>query len=69
MPCLPSTLTLSLGFFLNVSFQLWREVIDGLVSHSLMLRSLLGMPEKDTYVEVVHEEPGKLEVLIDRFMG
>ncbi|KFP15117.1 MYCBP-associated protein, partial [Egretta garzetta] len=31
--------------------QLWRETIDGLVSHSLKLRSLLGLPEKDTYVD------------------
>ncbi|XP_075759879.1 MYCBP-associated protein isoform X2 [Pelodiscus sinensis] len=37
-------------------FQLWREVLDGLVSRSLMLRSLLGMPEKDIYVENVPEE-------------
>ncbi|KFQ69756.1 MYCBP-associated protein, partial [Phaethon lepturus] len=36
--------------------QLWRETIDGLVSHSLKLRSLLGLPEKDTYVDVVPEE-------------
>ncbi|KAM6050963.1 MYCBP-associated protein [Chlamydotis macqueenii] len=36
--------------------QLWRETIDGLVSHSLKLRSLLGLPEKDTCVDVVPEE-------------
>ncbi|XP_039358370.1 MYCBP-associated protein isoform X4 [Mauremys reevesii] len=36
--------------------QLWREAVDGLVSRSLMLRSLLGMPEKDTSVEIVPEE-------------
>ncbi|XP_009322078.1 PREDICTED: MYCBP-associated protein [Pygoscelis adeliae] len=36
--------------------QLWRETIDGLVSHSLKLRSLLGLPEKDAYVDVVPEE-------------
>ncbi|KFW12402.1 MYCBP-associated protein, partial [Fulmarus glacialis] len=36
--------------------QLWRETIDGLVSHSLKLRSLLGLPEKDTYVDVAPEE-------------
>ncbi|KFV54418.1 MYCBP-associated protein, partial [Gavia stellata] len=35
--------------------QLWRETIDGLVSHSLKLRSLLGLPEKDTYVDVPEE--------------
>ncbi|XP_054249752.1 MYCBP-associated protein [Indicator indicator] len=36
--------------------QLWREAVDGLVSHSLKLRSLRGLPEKDTYVDVVPEE-------------
>ncbi|NXT22609.1 MYBPP protein, partial [Syrrhaptes paradoxus] len=36
--------------------QLWCETIDGLVSHSLRLRSLLGLPEKDTYVDIVPEE-------------
>ncbi|KFQ83299.1 MYCBP-associated protein, partial [Phoenicopterus ruber ruber] len=36
--------------------QLWRETIDGLVSRSLKLRSLLGLPEKDTYVHDVPEE-------------
>ncbi|NWI34598.1 MYBPP protein, partial [Sula dactylatra] len=36
--------------------QLWRETVDGLVSHSLKLRSLLGLPEKDTCVDVVPEE-------------
>uniref|UniRef100_A0A8C3TB84 MYCBP associated protein n=1 Tax=Chelydra serpentina TaxID=8475 RepID=A0A8C3TB84_CHESE len=44
-------------------FQLWREAIDGLVSRSLMLRSLLGMPEKDTSVEIVPEEISKFIVL------
>ncbi|NXU27088.1 MYBPP protein, partial [Thalassarche chlororhynchos] len=40
----------------QICLQLWRETIDGLVSHSLKLRSLLGLPEKDTYVDVVPEE-------------
>uniref|UniRef100_A0A8D2Q5S5 MYCBP associated protein n=1 Tax=Varanus komodoensis TaxID=61221 RepID=A0A8D2Q5S5_VARKO len=44
----------------QICFQLWREVIDGLVSRSLGLRSLLGMPEKDTHVEVIPEETGSL---------
>uniref|UniRef100_A0A8C4WHA0 MYCBP associated protein n=1 Tax=Gopherus evgoodei TaxID=1825980 RepID=A0A8C4WHA0_9SAUR len=39
--------------------QLWREAVDGLVSRSLMLRSLLSMPEKDTSVEIIPEEIGK----------
>ncbi|XP_054833629.1 MYCBP-associated protein isoform X2 [Eublepharis macularius] len=45
----------------QICFQLWREVIDGLVSCSLMLRSLLGMPEKDTYADLVPEEPVEIK--------
>ncbi|XP_074967647.1 MYCBP-associated protein isoform X4 [Phalacrocorax aristotelis] len=41
--------------------QLWRETIDGLVSHSVKLRSLLGLPEKDTYVDVVPEGTGEVK--------
>uniref|UniRef100_A0A7M4E273 MYCBP associated protein n=1 Tax=Crocodylus porosus TaxID=8502 RepID=A0A7M4E273_CROPO len=44
----------------QMCLQLWREAIDGLVSHALMLRSLLGMPEKDPYVEIVPGETGTL---------
>ncbi|XP_077184048.1 MYCBP-associated protein [Paroedura picta] len=47
----------------QICFQLWREVIDGLVSCSLMLRSLLGMPEKDTYAEVP-EEPAEMKPVL-----
>ncbi|CAI5765946.1 MYCBP associated protein [Podarcis lilfordi] len=50
-PVMPQT-----DLLYQICFQLWREVIDGLVSRSLVLRSLLGMPEKDTYVEIVPEE-------------
>ncbi|NXB66899.1 MYBPP protein, partial [Struthidea cinerea] len=39
--------------------QLWRGAIDDLVSHSLRLRSLLGLIKKDTYVEAVPEETGR----------
>ncbi|NXE37215.1 MYBPP protein, partial [Ptilorrhoa leucosticta] len=39
--------------------QLWRGAIDDLVSHSLRLRSLLGLIKEDTYVEAVPEEIGK----------
>ncbi|XP_070790757.1 MYCBP-associated protein [Pituophis catenifer annectens] len=49
-------LTTQEDLFYQICFQLWREVIDGLVNCSLMLRSLLGMPEKDTYVETAPEE-------------
>ncbi|KAH1183100.1 hypothetical protein KIL84_004592 [Mauremys mutica] len=44
--------------------QLWREAVDGLVSCSLMLRSLLGMPEKDTSVEIVPEEIVDLKQIV-----
>ncbi|XP_066468966.1 MYCBP-associated protein [Tiliqua scincoides] len=50
----------------QICFQLWREVIDGLVSHSLVLRSLLGMPEKDTYVETVPEEPVEVKPVVTK---
>ncbi|NXW36728.1 MYBPP protein, partial [Phaetusa simplex] len=41
----------------QICLQLWRETIDGLVSRSMRLRSLLGLPEKNTvYVDVVAEE-------------
>ncbi|XP_074016192.1 MYCBP-associated protein [Numenius arquata] len=41
----------------QICLQLWRETIDGLVSHSMRLRSLLGLPEKKTiYVDVLPEE-------------
>nr|XP_008162162.1 MYCBP-associated protein isoform X2 [Chrysemys picta bellii] len=45
-------------------FQLWREAVDGLVSRSLLLRSLLGMPEKDTSVEIVPEEIVDLKQIV-----
>ncbi|XP_061472012.1 MYCBP-associated protein isoform X2 [Rhineura floridana] len=48
----------------QICFQLWREVIDGLVSRSLVLRSLLGMPEKDTYVEIVPEEAVEVKPVV-----
>ncbi|XP_025902624.1 MYCBP-associated protein [Nothoprocta perdicaria] len=41
--------------------QLWRETIDGLVSCSVMLRCLLGLPEKDPCADIVPEEPGEKE--------
>lgn len=42
-----------------LSLQLWRETIDGLVSQSMRLRSLLGLPENNTYADTVPEETGK----------
>ncbi|ELV11761.1 MYCBP-associated protein [Tupaia chinensis] len=37
--------------------QLWRDMIDSLVSHSLWLRALLGLPEKETiYLDVPEEQ-------------
>lgn len=41
------------------SLQLWRDVIDGLVSHSLWLRALLGLPEKETIYLDMPEEQGQ----------
>uniref|UniRef100_G1P518 MYCBP associated protein n=1 Tax=Myotis lucifugus TaxID=59463 RepID=G1P518_MYOLU len=43
-------------FLYQMCFQLWRDLIDGLVSHSLWLRALLGLPEKETvYLDVPEE--------------
>lgn len=40
----------------STSLQLWRDVIDSLVSQSLWLRSLLGLPEKETvYLDIPDE--------------
>ncbi|XP_006166269.3 MYCBP-associated protein, partial [Tupaia chinensis] len=40
--------------------QLWRDMIDSLVSHSLWLRALLGLPEKETiYLDVPEEQDHK----------
>ncbi|NXH45218.1 MYBPP protein, partial [Dicaeum eximium] len=39
--------------------QLWRGAVHDLVSHSLRLRSLLGLIKEDTCVEAVPEETGK----------
>ncbi|XP_077020852.1 MYCBP-associated protein isoform X2 [Tamandua tetradactyla] len=40
--------------------QLWRDVIDSLVSHSLWLRALLGLPEKETiYMDLPDEQDRK----------
>ena len=41
------------------SLQLWRDVIDGLVGHSLWLRALLGLPEKETIYLDLPEEQGQ----------
>ncbi|NWR66215.1 MYBPP protein, partial [Bucorvus abyssinicus] len=42
--------------FYQTCLQLWREAVDALVSCSQKLRSLLGLPEKDTCVDVLPEE-------------
>lgn len=50
------------GFSLCVlpsSLQLWRDVIDSMVSHSLWLRALLGLPEKETIYLNMPEEHGE----------
>ncbi|XP_051852576.1 MYCBP-associated protein [Antechinus flavipes] len=38
-------------------YQLWRDVIDGLVSYSMWLKSLLGLPDKDSFYMEGLEEP------------
>ncbi|XP_041076057.1 MYCBP-associated protein-like [Polyodon spathula] len=38
----------------QIGLQLWRETVDGMVSHSMLLRSILGMPEKE--VGEYHQE-------------
>ncbi|XP_042822992.1 MYCBP-associated protein isoform X5 [Panthera tigris] len=44
----------------QMCLQLWRDVIDGLVGHSLWLRALLGLPEKETiYLDLPEEQDGK----------
>ncbi|XP_008516205.2 MYCBP-associated protein isoform X1 [Equus przewalskii] len=47
-------------FLYQMCLQLWRDVIDSLVSHSLWLRALLGLPEKETtYLDVPDEQDWK----------
>ncbi|XP_074703267.1 MYCBP-associated protein isoform X2 [Strix aluco] len=48
----------------QICLQLWRETIDGMVSRSVKLRSLLGLPENTTYVDVVPEETAEVKQLI-----
>ncbi|XP_012973047.1 MYCBP-associated protein isoform X2 [Mesocricetus auratus] len=43
----------------QMCLQLWRDVIDSLVSQSLWLRALLGLPEKETVYLDVPEEQGQ----------
>ncbi|XP_058531915.1 MYCBP-associated protein isoform X2 [Ochotona princeps] len=45
------------NFLHQMCLQLWRVVIDSLVSHSLWLRVLLGLPEKETVYLEATEEP------------
>ncbi|KAJ8785304.1 hypothetical protein J1605_007414 [Eschrichtius robustus] len=47
-------------FLYQMCLQLWRDVIDSLVSHSLWLRALLGLPEKETiYLHTPEEQDRK----------
>ncbi|XP_062448087.1 MYCBP-associated protein [Rhea pennata] len=48
----------------QICLQLWRETIDGLVHHSVMLRGLLGMPEKDTCADIIPEEAVEVQPLV-----
>ncbi|NXK79243.1 MYBPP protein, partial [Amazona guildingii] len=58
--CVPQRPTQS-DLLHQICLQLWREAIDALVGASMKLRSLLGLPEKDAYVEVP-EEPVEIKV-------
>ncbi|KAM8943049.1 MYCBP-associated protein isoform 1-T1 [Lycaon pictus] len=50
----------------QVCLQLWRDVIDGLVSHSLWLRALLGLPEKETiYLDMPEEQDQKFPPFVE----
>ncbi|XP_043327392.1 MYCBP-associated protein isoform X2 [Cervus canadensis] len=47
-------------FLYQMCLQLWRDLIDSLVSHSLWLRALLGLPEKETiYLDMPEEQDRK----------
>nr|XP_009941214.1 PREDICTED: MYCBP-associated protein [Opisthocomus hoazin] len=50
--CVKQRPTKSSNLLYFVCLQLWRETIDGLVSHSMRLRSILRLSEKDTYADV-----------------
>ncbi|XP_015426331.1 PREDICTED: MYCBP-associated protein isoform X2 [Myotis davidii] len=52
----PGQRPLQSDFLYQMCFQLWRDVIDGLVICSLWLRALLGLPEKETiYLDIPEE--------------
>ncbi|XP_067860527.1 MYCBP-associated protein isoform X2 [Heptranchias perlo] len=42
--------------FYNVLYQLWQEAMDGLVSYSMWLREIMGLPEKETESSLILEE-------------
>ncbi|XP_045442055.1 MYCBP-associated protein isoform X2 [Pipistrellus kuhlii] len=53
-------------FLYQMCFQLWRDLIDSLVSHSLWLRAVLGLPEKETtYVDLPEEQGRKTPSVIE----
>ncbi|KAF7689256.1 MYCBP-associated protein isoform X2 [Silurus meridionalis] len=50
----------------RIGLQLWREVLDGLVSEALRLRHLLGLPENDVWEDTEtesEEQPEKTEMM------
>lgn len=53
-------------FLYQICFQLWRDLIDSLVSHSLWLRAVLGLPEKETtYVDLPEEQGRKTPSVLE----
>ncbi|XP_074176373.1 MYCBP-associated protein isoform X1 [Rhinolophus sinicus] len=50
----------------QMCLQLWRDVIDSLVSHSLWLRALLGLPDKETiYLDMPEEQDQKSPPIVE----
>ncbi|XP_012582153.1 PREDICTED: MYCBP-associated protein [Condylura cristata] len=53
-------------FLYQMCLPLWWDVIDSLVSHSLWLRALLGLPEKETiYLDIPDEQDHKSPPVIE----
>ncbi|XP_066111603.1 MYCBP-associated protein isoform X1 [Saccopteryx bilineata] len=53
-------------FLYQMCLQLWRDVSDSLVNHSLWLRALLGLPEKETiYLDMLEEQDRKSPLVME----
>ncbi|XP_051786901.1 MYCBP-associated protein-like isoform X2 [Erpetoichthys calabaricus] len=47
--------TVHMDLFYHICLELWREVIDNMVGHAMLLRQLLGITKKDIWVEELQE--------------